>query len=406
MMGVALETLVHGMDAVFKIPFMLLGLVTVPGTCELMLLTVGAILFRDTPGQTQASENLVRRLAVIVPAHNEAQIIERSILSLFQCKRPEGVDIRTVVVADNCSDNTADAARNVGAEVLIRTEPERVGKGFALRFAFERLLQEGADAVLVIDADSVVEPNLLTETVRWLDAGADGVQARYLVLNSKDSLRTRIMNLALMAFNVVRPRGRARWGLSAGIFGNGFALKRSTLESVPYSVESIVEDLEYHLQLVRQRRRIAFADATCIRAEMPAGGSAVTSQRSRWDGGPLGLAARTLPSLVGEVCSGNLRLIEPLLQMLLLPLGLHVALLVSLAAIPLGSFRLLAIASLAVVTAHVGTAICVGGGGISELIALASAPWYVAWKLTVLPEILKSARRDAKWIRTERAGES
>jgi cellulose synthase/poly-beta-1,6-N-acetylglucosamine synthase-like glycosyltransferase len=393
------------MKAVFEIPSVLLGLFTIPGTCELSLLTAGAILFRDSPPRASQLPGIFRSIAIVVPAHNEATVIERCIVSLSQCTRPEDVDVRIVVIADNCTDDTSDVASRVGAEVLVRTEPARMGKGFALRFAFESLLREGIDAVLIVDADSTVDANLLTETIRWLDSGADGTQARYLVLNSAETIRTRIMNLALMAFNVVRPRGRARWGLSAGIFGNGFALTRSTLEAVPYCSESIVEDLDYHLQLVRHGRRIAFIDASCVRAEMPAGGVPATSQRSRWDGGTLGLAVRTFPGLVRECCRGNFRLFEPLLQMLLLPLGIHVALLISLAAVPFDFTQWLAIGSLSIVAIHVATAIYVGGGGISEVIALAAAPWYIAWKLAVLPEILKSARRDTKWIRTHRVGE-
>jgi cellulose synthase/poly-beta-1,6-N-acetylglucosamine synthase-like glycosyltransferase len=393
------------MNAAFEIPATLLALLTVPGTCELSLLTAGALLFRDRPPPAHPWQSPVRSLAIVVPAHNEGTVIERCVVSLFKCTRPENVDVRLIVIADNCSDDTPEISRRVGAEVLVRIEPDRKGKGFALRFAFERLLREGTDAILIVDADSVVDPNLLTETIRWLDSGADGVQARYLVLNSAESIRTRIMNLALMAFNVVRPRGRARLGFSAGIFGNGFALTRSTLEAVPYCAESIVEDLEYHLQLVRHGRRIAFANAACVKAEMPSEGASAASQRSRWDGGPLGLAARVLPGLVSELCRGNSRVIEPILQMLLLPLGFHVALLILLAAIPFAFTRWLAIGSVSIVAAHVGTALYLGGGGTSELIALAAAPWYIAWKLVVLPDILKCTRRDSKWIRTQRVGE-
>jgi cellulose synthase/poly-beta-1,6-N-acetylglucosamine synthase-like glycosyltransferase len=257
----------------------------------------------------------------------------------------------------------------------------------------------------VIDADTVAQPNFLIETVRWLDSGADGVQVRYLVLNPSESARTRMMNLALMAFNVLRPRGRAYWGFSAGISGNGFALKLSTLQAVPYRAESIVEDLEYHLMLVRSGRRIAFADSTCVRADMPTRGTPASTQRARWEGGRLGLTIRTLPTLVREICRGNYRLVEPVLELLLLPLSFHVMLLILALAIPFEPVRWWALFSLSVVGAHVSTAVIVGGGGIDELIALMLAPWYLAWKILQLPDILRSARSNTHWIRTERTGE-
>ena len=73
----------------------------------------------------------------------------------------------------------------------------------------------------------------------WLGSGADAVQCRYGVLNAGDSLRTRLMNVALLAFNVLRPRGRDRLGFSAGILGNGFALRAETLATVPYVARSV-----------------------------------------------------------------------------------------------------------------------------------------------------------------------
>ena len=386
----------------FQIASVLLGLITAPGTCELGLLTVGAWLFRD---RSQPLGGGVNRLAIVVPAHNEAAVIHRCLASLSSCLRPNAVEIRTIVIADNCSDGTAEIAAHFGTEVLIRTDPVNMGKGFALQYAFQHLLVGAVDAVLVIDADTVAQPNLLIETVRWLDSGADGVQVRYLVLNPTESARTRMMNLALMAFNVLRPRGRAYWGFSAGISGNGFALKLSTLQAVPYRAESIVEDLEYHLILVRNGRRIAFADSTCVRADMPTRGTPASTQRARWEGGRLGLTIRTLPTLIREICRGNYRLIEPVLELLLLPLSFHVMLLILALAIPFEPVRWWALFSFSVVGAHVSTALIVGGGGIDELIALMLAPWYLAWKILQLPDILRSARRDTHWIRTERTGE-
>jgi hypothetical protein len=87
--------------------------------------------------------------------------------------------------------------------------------------------------------------------------GADAVQCRYTTLNVDASLRTRLMNVSLMAFNALRPRGRSAMGLSAGILGNGFALSAETLRPVPYTADSVVEDLEYHLLLGRAWPRCA-----------------------------------------------------------------------------------------------------------------------------------------------------
>jgi len=143
------------------------------------------------------------------------------------------------------------------------------------------LIAEGADAFLVVDADSRVAPNFIAEMAAALEAGAGAVQCRYLVANPGASLRTRLMNVALLAFNVLRPRGRDRWGLSAGILGNGFGLAARTLETAPYRATSVVEDLEYHLSLVGAGIDVRFVDRTAVYGDMPAEGKGVRTQRAR-----------------------------------------------------------------------------------------------------------------------------
>jgi cellulose synthase/poly-beta-1,6-N-acetylglucosamine synthase-like glycosyltransferase len=210
------------------------------------------------------------------------------------------------------------------------------------------------------------------------------------------------MNVALMAFNVLRPRGRERLGLSAGIFGNGFALTRATIQAVPYDVHSVVEDLEYHLRLVRSGRRIAFADRTTVRADMPAGGRGVSTQRARWEGGRLGMITQAMPALIKDIAKGNVRLIEPLLDLLLLPLGFHVLLLTALLALPFAATRIYALCAIGLVAFHVAAAVVIGGGSRRDFAALLASPFYVLWKLAAVPGIVRSASRNAEWVRTER----
>lgn len=374
-------------------------LLTLPGTIELLLVTVGGLL---PPRRPAGVRHPLGRLAVVVPAHDEAAGIARCVASLRRAAAPLP-EVEIVVVADNCSDDTAAVARAAGARVLERCDLAHRGKGYALRFAFEALLAEGAAAVVVIDADSVVAPDTLVELSRWLAAGADAVQARYGVANPEAGLRPRLMAVALMAFNVLRPRGRARWGLSAGILGNGFALSADTLRAVPYDAHSVVEDLEYHLRLVRSGRSVAFADRAEVLATMPTGGRGVRTQRARWEGGRLRMLRDAAPALVGAIAGGAGRLLEPLLELLLLPLAAHVLLLVVALVIPWPPTQAGAVAALGVVGAHVLAAIAVGGGGWRDVAALAVAPFYVVWKLALVPAIARAARRDAEWVRTERA---
>jgi cellulose synthase/poly-beta-1,6-N-acetylglucosamine synthase-like glycosyltransferase len=390
--------MIHSITALAGVALIL---TTLPGTCELALLTFSGIM--RPRSRDPRTKTAIAKLAVVIPAHDEAASIVRSVRSVAACDSPgNGTAISIVVVADNCIDSTAALAQAAGARVIVRIDNLRRGKGLALADAFATLLAEGFDAVVVVDADTVVEPNLLVEIVALLAAGADGVQTRYGVLNPSVSIRTRLMNVALMAFNVLRPRGRDRLGVSVGILGNGFALSRATLEAVPYDAQSIVEDLEYHLRLVRVCRRIEFADRTTVRAEMPAAGPGASTQRARWEGGRLRMLADHSAGLAAGILRGNVRLAEPLLDLLLLPLAFQVALLLATAAIPFTPARIYAFAALVMIVVHVAAGIIVGGGNFDDFSSLAAAPFYIGWKLAMSPLIFRMARRNASWIRTER----
>lgn len=388
-------------DAVWPIVGAILLLATLPGSIELLLLTAaGALPARRRPAPTGSASG-ERRLAVVVPAHDEEGTVARCVRSIREARSPPcALDV--VVVADNCRDRTADRAREAGARVLERRDTARRGKGFALDFAFRQLLAEGVDYLAIVDADTTVDAEFLVDLERRLAAGADAVQVRYLIRNPEASVRTRLMHVALMAFNVLRPRGRDRIGLSCGLFGNGFALSRATLEAVPYSAFSVVEDLEYHLRLVRADRRVEFSDASSVLADMPTGGRGARTQRARWEGGRLRVLLDEGPRIVREVLSGRLRLLEPLLDLLLLPLAFHVTLLTACALVPVAAARACGLAGLAAVGLHVLVALRVGGAGVRELGALASAPLYIAWKLLMSRAIRRASRRDAAWVRTAR----
>ncbi len=379
----------------------LVALASLPGTIELLALTLAGVLPARRP-DTAESDGSALHVVAVVPAHDEEAGIARCVESLRACA-PADDRLSIAVIADNCSDATAENARAAGARVLERHDPTRIGKGHALEWAFRRLLSEGADVLLVVDADTIVEPGLVSVLRQRFAAGADAVQTRYGVLNAGESLRTRLMNVALLAFNVLRPRGRDRLGLSVGILGNGFALGRDTLLAVPYDAHSVVEDLEYHLALVRAGKRVEFADETTVRADMPVGGRGADTQRARWEGGRLRMVRETAPVLAGEVASGRLRLLEPLLELLLLPLAFHVVLLAAALVVPWPPGRLYASFGLGLVGAHVVAGIVVGGGGRRDLVALLAAPFYVVWKVGLSRAIARASRREAAWVRTERA---
>ena len=375
----------------------LVVLATLPLMVELLVLTTASLLPARRP-QNDGADVEAFRLAVLIPAHNEAGLVGRAVESV---RASAGAGTEVVVVAHNCSDSTAAQAERAGALVLRLDDPQKTGKGAALSFGFGAALAAGADAVLVVDADSVVDSGLVGAVRRRLMAGAQAVQCRYEVLNPERSRRTELMAIAFHGFNVVRPRGRGRLGLSVGIFGNGFALSREVLQRVTYGAYSIVEDMEYHLALVKAGIRVEFVDAA-IRGEMPASAKGAHTQRARWEGGRLQMMRRWIPSLAASVLRGQARLAEPLLDLLSLPIATGVLLLMMGACLPVEWLRIYAAAGFAVLLFHIGAGAAGGLGFGKTLRALTAAPGYVIWKLWMMPRIWRASQIDAGWIRTER----
>lgn len=367
-------------------------ILTLPGNIELLWLTIGGIL---SPRPLPLPQTTLQHIAILIPAHNESADIVRCIKSVQQCDLPD-TPYSIYVIADNCSDDTAAQAQAAGASVIIRQDDTKRGKGYALDYAFEQLFNQAIDTALIIDADTVVEANFIRACEQVFMAGAGALQCRYIVNNPYASLRTRLMHIALLAFNVLRLRGRERWHLSVGISGNGFGVRKSTIQSVPYCASSVVEDLEYHLALVRAGIRVWLVDNTTVRADMPTNASGSETQRARWEGGRLRMMRENIPRLTQAVFKGQWHLLEPLLDLLLLPLALHVLLLSLL--IP----QIYALLGLSIVGFHVLAAIKIGGGHWRDVATLGIAPFYILWKLIQIPRLLRAARKGAQWIRTER----
>jgi hypothetical protein len=285
---------------------------------------------------------------------------------------------------------------------LVLNDPDQKGKGCALNYGFASALAGLSRAVLVVDADSVVSPDLIAAVQQRFLTGAHAVQCRYEVHNSEESRRTKLMTLAFQGFNVIRPRGRERLGLSAGILGNGFALHRDVLMQNPYGAYSVVEDLEYHLALVRAGVRVEFIDTVAVRGEMPHSDQGARTQRARWEGGRRRMVKRWAPLLIGDLMRGRVRLIEPLLDLLAAPIATEVCLLAVTACLPVPWLRLYALGGLAVLTLHVMAAAACGSGFWKMMKVLATAPAYIIWKLWILPDVWRASRANTAWVRTAR----
>jgi cellulose synthase/poly-beta-1,6-N-acetylglucosamine synthase-like glycosyltransferase len=375
-----------------------LVLLSLPLVAELALLTLASLLPKRPRRSSMAYAG--GKLAAIIPAHNEEVLIKSCVASLRASAG--GDNTRIIVVAHNCSDRTATRAAEAGAEVLVCNDPLAKGKGSALAAGFAYTTAQGMDATLVVDADSIVSGNLIGEVRRAISSGADAVQCRYEMDSSAKRPATRLTALAFRGFNVVRPTGRARLGLSAGIVGNGFAVRQALLAGNMYNSHSVVEDLEFHLRLVLAGYKVEFLDDARVSSALPSSKQGEATQRSRWEGGRANAARTWFLPLLRQLAQGRARMLEPMLDVTSLPIGYGVFLLSAALCVPLVWVRLYALAALGMIACHVLAAAWSGEDFAGDMRILARAPGYILWKLAMLPALLRSSRSEAAWVRTER----
>ena len=357
--------------------------------------------------------DMTTRFDIIVPAHNEASGIAATVASLFAMSYPAD-RMRILVVADNCTDDTAARAMAAGATVLERRSTTEKGKGYALAFGYEASLRDGvADAVVVVDADSSVSPNLLSAFSARFVSGADAVQAEYGVRNARDSWRTRLMVIALTMFHTVRSLGRERLGLSCGLRGNGMGFRSSLLRRVPPRAFSIVEDVEYGIALGLAGTRVWYVPEAQVHGDMPASAAASRSQRERWERGRLALIREHVPVLLRAARGRAGRLAVDLAADLLVPplttlaalvvAGVVLALFVMQRGFADGLGVVPWLAAAGALAVYVIRGAVLSGAGPRVVLDLMWAPIFAVWKLTLM---FTPTRRAGEWVRTTRSDES
>ncbi len=345
---------------------------------------------------------------ILIPAHNEEVGIAAAVKSALAIDWPTD-QFRVVVIADNCSDATAEKATQSGAQVLIRQNDELRGKGYALALAFEESRQRNwADAVVVIDADSRVSANLLEAIAARMERGEQAIQVHYGVSNIHASWRTRLMAIAMAAFHRVRSRGRERLGLSCGIRGNGWSLTHALLREVPYASFSLTEDIEYGIALGVHGVRVAYADEAHCDGEMVSREKDARSQRRRWEQGRIALLReKTLPLLKQACIKRSATCLDLALDLLVLPLSYIVLGAVALAAAGWfltpqdespGALFWTGALSCAALALYVLRGWQLSGAGLRGLLDLLRAPFFLLWKVA----LMFRSRRASEWVRTNR----
>lgn len=386
------------------------------------LMVAAAFYRRPKAGQPTKPEKFV----ILVPAHNEALTLEASLNSIMSLRGDEATAAPlVVVVADNCTDQTAELARRAGALVYERQDATLRGKGHALAWAIEKLLQdydrERFDTLVIFDADTLPEANFLKEAQLALRSGGEILQGRYDVLNPRASWRTLLLYAAFVIYNHIRPLGRAALKLSDGLRGNGMVFRREVLERFPWQAFSLVEDIEYTNRLALAGHKVMYVPQARLYGQAAATGQQATSQRMRWEGGRWAQARQDVPPLLRHVLahlkkSGKVDFValDRALDLIIPPLALLVIGLVAALALNavlwalLGGAGLTAsligwVALLVVMGLFVFGGLLVARAPVHAYLALLFAPVYIGWKLGLYARMVVQRRVPQEWVRTQRS---
>lgn len=234
-----------------------------------------------------------KSFALIVAAHNEEAVISDIVVSLNRLDYPrEMYDI--FVIADNCTDNTANKARKSGALVYERFDKEKRGKGFALEWMFKKIfnMEKNYDAVVIFDADNIACKNFLTEMNKKLCEGYKVVQGYLDSKNPVDTWITGSYSISFWANNRMFQHSRNNLGISSQLGGTGCCIDTEMLEKLGWGATCLTEDLEFTCKLVSNGYKVGFAYEAVVYDEKPLTMGQSWKQRKRWMQGYADVASR------------------------------------------------------------------------------------------------------------------
>lgn len=365
-------------------------------------------LFALLPGSTRTIQSTGRRprCAILIPAHNE----EAGITATLSHLQPELVPgDRVIVVADNCSDRTAEVARSAGADAIERHETERRGKGFALDFGLSHLASDPPELVIVIDADTRVCPGSLEPLIRSASISRTPVQGIFTDAPRQRGPREQWSAFALTFKNHVRPLGLYRLGMPCLLTGSGMAFPWQVIRQAELGTGNIVEDMQLGIDLALAGSSPRFCPEARFESDDAPTATATTKRRTRWEHGHV----RTLLTQVPRLLLAGIFQLRPRLIVLACELGVpplslllvcQTILLLFSAVWWLSGGNLLPGAILLVAGATAAATILSAWWKFGRTLVspkiLILLPIYVLWKIPIYLKLLFAPER--KWVRTDR----
>jgi cellulose synthase/poly-beta-1,6-N-acetylglucosamine synthase-like glycosyltransferase len=360
------------------------------------------------------SDSPTNRFVIAIPAHDEAEVIEATVRRLRALNYPAHL-FSIHIVADHCSDNTAAAARQAGAIVHERNSGPRTGKGAALSWLFQSVLQEGCDAVVVFDADTQVAPDFLLTMDARLAQGDRVIQGQHVILNPESGWFPALTWAMFLIDNRFQNLGRANLGWSAKNMGDSICFRADVLRQIGWGA-GLTEDYQLRQQLLLEGIKIAYEPTAKGYGEAPLTWAQARMQRARWLRGTHDASqqlARRL--LVGGIRRQDIAMLEGALQAYfpsystLSILGmafLFIQVLINWQIAPLFSWWVVGAWAVVVsaLFAYPLVGLALEHAPAKAFLAILSGPFFILWR-TWLALAVRFGRKPTTWVRTAHGGQ-
>lgn len=372
-----------------------------------MVLAIQTIAACFIQPREYAANRRASSIAILIPAHNEASGIAGTLNSILPQLRQQD---RTLVVADNCQDETASVVRRHGGVAIERHDTTRRGKGYALDFGVKHMQDNPPEVVLIVDADCIVASgaiNLLASACVDLQRP---VQSLYLMKNPPQAgLKALVSEFAWVVRNQVRPLGMSRLELPCQLMGTGMAFLWKDLRQIDLASGHIVEDMKLGVDLAKLGKPPAFVPEAVVTSYFPSGDQAGTTQRTRWEHGHLSVIVNELPRLIWQaLATQNPHMLAMAADLMVPPLALlsMLSLLLGVSAIAFNWFQpnmwliFLPTVLLGLLCVAIFLAWWKYARQIISFSQLCYVPIYMLAKLPIYLKFL--VRRQVEWVRSKR----
>ena len=323
------------MDTVVTLNFVISAIFTICYFYQFIYVLVG--LFGKSK-KYSATKN--HRYAAIISARNESNVIGNLVGTLKNQNYPaELIDV--FVIADNCTDNTADVARNAGAIVYERFNKELVGKGYALNWLFDIIKKEHSDknydAYMVFDADNVVDPNFVKEMNKVYDSGYRIITSYRNSKNYDENWITAGYSLWFLREAKFLNNARMQLGTSCAVSGTGFLISCDVIEANNGWVHHLLtEDIEFTTDSIIKGEKIGYCEKAVLYDEQPTTFHQSYVQRLRWSKGFYQVFMNYGKNLIKGTAKGSFSCYDMLMTIMPAMLLTLLSIAVNIVAIPLG----------------------------------------------------------------------